>query len=36
MLLAVFLAFGVFFAFRGLAFIDRVLAARPYPPTEIQ
>lgn len=29
MLLAVFLAFGVFFAFRGLDFIDRVLASRP-------
>ncbi len=32
MLLAVFLAAGVFFAFRGLAFIDRLLAARPQPP----
>lgn len=31
MLLAVFLAFGVFFAFRGLDFIDRVLAARSEP-----
>jgi UDP-GlcNAc:undecaprenyl-phosphate GlcNAc-1-phosphate transferase len=28
MLLAVFLAFGVFFAFRGLDFIDRILANR--------
>ena len=34
MLLAVFLAFGVFFAFRGLDFIDRVLAARPEQPNE--
>ena len=33
-LLVVFLAAGVFFAFRGLAFIDRVLAARPPQLTE--
>ena len=33
-LLAVFLAAGVFFAFRGLAFIDRVLSSRPPQPTD--
>jgi len=33
-LLVVFLAAGVFFAFRGLDFIDRVLASRPPQPTD--
>ena len=33
-LLVAFLVAGVFFGFRGLAFIDRVLAARPQQPTE--
>jgi UDP-GlcNAc:undecaprenyl-phosphate/decaprenyl-phosphate GlcNAc-1-phosphate transferase len=33
-LLAVFLAGGVFLAFRGLSFIDRLLAARPPQPSD--